>query len=271
MGVLNVTPDSFSDGGKYFTKQAAIEHALRMAEEGADIIDIGAESTRPQAQAVKPNEQLKRIDGIVRILCKKLPIPVSIDTSSAAVARRCLDLGASIINDISALSNDPGLAQLIAQYKAGVVLMHIRGTPRTMQNRPRYRNLIKEIIGFLRIAKERALKNGIEEKRIVVDPGIGFGKTTKHNLEIIKALSDLKTLNRPILIGPSRKSFIGNLLGVSPKEREFGTAAAVVYSVINGANILRVHVVKQMRQAVLIAEAIKKTKNTGLIYGMDDR
>lgn len=260
MGILNVTPDSFSDGGKYLAKAAAIRHGLRMAEEGADIIDIGAESTRPQARPVKPNDQIRRIEGVVRVLCKKLPIPVSIDTSSADVARQCLDLGASIINDISALSNDPGLARVIARYKAGVVLMHMRGTPRTMQNRPRYGNLIKEIIDFLRIAKERALENGIEEKRIVVDPGIGFGKMTGHNLEIIKALSAFRTLARPVLIGSSRKSFIGDLLDMPPGEREFGTAAAIVYSVINGANILRVHAVKQMRQAITVAEAIKKQK-----------
>lgn len=257
MGILNVTPDSFSDGGVYFNKEAAIEHALQMEEEGADLIDIGAESTRPGASAVSPKEQLKRIADVVRILGKRLKIPISIDTADVVVARHCLDLGASIINDIFALRKDKGLGSLIARYKAAVVLMHMKGTPRIMQKNPEYKDLISEIINFLRKAKERALESGVNEKSIIIDPGLGFGKATEHNLEIINKLSCFKILGCPILIGPSRKSFIGNVLKLPVPEREFGTAASVVFSILNGAKIVRVHNVKRMREVIKIAEAIQ--------------
>ncbi len=256
MGVLNVTPDSFSDAGVYFDKGLAVERALRMEEEGADIIDIGAQSTRPGSNPVSAKEQFTRIKEIVKVLGKRLKIPISIDTTSSIVSEYCLDMGASIINDISALRNDRKLAHLVAKYKAGIVLMHMQKTPRNMQVNPEYRDLITEIIDFLKKAKDRALKAGIEENRIILDPGIGFGKTTEHNLKIIKFLSRFKALGQPLLIGTSRKSFIGNVLGLPVTEREFGTAASVAISVLNGARIVRVHNVKQMREVLDITWAI---------------
>jgi len=256
MGILNVTPDSFSDAGVYFSKDVAIEHALAMENEGADIIDIGAESTRPGADMVSDAEQLRRIEDIVKTLAKKLKIPISIDTSSSEVAKRCLDLGASIINDISALRKDPKLGPVIAKYNAGAVLMHMKGTPRTMQQNPQYDDLILEIIDFLRKAKAKAISCGIKEDNIIIDPGIGFGKTTEHNLSILKFLSSFKILGSPILIGTSRKSFIGDVLGLPISERAFGTAASCVIAILNGAKILRVHDVKQIKQVTALTEAI---------------
>ena len=258
MGVLNVTRDSFSDAGVYFDKGMALEHALQMQSEGADIIDIGAESTRPGAQSISAPRQLKRIETIVKILGKKLKIPVSIDTASSIVAKRCLDLGASIINDVYALRKDAKLAKLIAHYKAGVVLMHMKKTPRTMQHSPEYDNVILEIINFLDKAKQKALESGIPEESIMLDPGIGFGKTTEHNLKIINHLSKFRVLKSPILIGTSKKSFIGNVLHKQVKERGLGTAVSVVISVLNGANVVRVHDVKQTKEALKLTEQITK-------------
>jgi len=256
MGILNVTPDSFSDAGVYFSKDVAIEHAIAMENEGADIIDIGAESARPGSDTVSDTEQLRRIEDIVKTLAKKLKIPISIDTSSSEVAKRCLDLGASIINDISALRKDPELGSVIAEHNAGVVLMHMKGTPRTMQQNPQYEDLISEIIDFLRKAQAKAISYGIKEDNIIIDPGIGFGKTTEHNLNILKFLSSFKILGSSILIGTSRKSFIGNVLGLPVSERDIGTAASCVIAILNGAKILRVHDVKQIKQVVALTEAI---------------
>jgi len=260
MGVLNVTPDSFSDGGNYFDADKAVVHALEMEKDGADIIDIGAESTRPGAAAVPAAEQLRRIEGIVRILAKKLKVPISIDTSDSLVARRCLDAGASIINDVYALRKDEKLGTVVARYKAGLVLMHMQNSPRIMQRNPRYNDVIAQITDFLKKAKEKALACGIREESIIVDPGIGFGKTTEHNLKIIKYLSRFKVLGSPLLIGTSRKSFIGNVLGVTVGEREFGTAASVALCASNGAHIVRVHEVRHMREVITITEAINKQK-----------
>ena len=258
MGILNVTPDSFSDAGVYFDKGRAVERALQMQSEGADIIDIGAESTRPGARSISAAEQLKRIESIVKILGKKLKIPVSIDTASSIVAKRCLDLGASIINDVYALRKDNKLAKLIARYKAGVVLMHMKKTPRSMQHSPEYDNVILEIINFLDKAKQKALENGIPKESIMLDPGIGFGKTTEHNLKIINNLSIFKVLKSPILIGTSKKSFIDNVLHKQVNERELGTAVSVVISVLNGANVVRVHDVKQTKDALKLTWQIIK-------------
>ncbi|MFH2137566.1 MAG: dihydropteroate synthase [Candidatus Omnitrophota bacterium] len=258
MGVLNVTPDSFSDAGKYFDKEKALEHALRMEADGADIIDIGAESTRPGSSLVSPQQQLERIEEIVEVLGKKLRIPISIDTTYSVVAKRCLDLGAAIINDICALKSDPQMGKIIAQYKAGVILMHMQGTPQTMQDNPQYQDVIDDICKFFVEAKKRALSFGIEPERMAIDPGIGFGKTIEHNLQIIKFLSQFKVLGVPLLIGTSRKSFIGKILDVPVEERDFGTAASVAISVINGANIIRVHDVKKMKQVVKLSEEINK-------------
>lgn len=258
MGVLNITPDSFSDGGSYFDPGKAIDHALYMQNMGADIIDIGAESTKPKAKQIPADIQLGRIEHTVGVLAKKLKVPISIDTSSSIVARRCLDLGASIINDVFALRKDVKLAAIIAEYKAGVVLMHMNKTPQDMQQDPKYKNIINDIKVFLEKAKQVAIKGGIKQQSIMLDPGIGFGKTTVHNLEIINKLASFRDLDCGLLIGTSRKSFIGNVLNLPVNEREFGTAASIALAIANRVNVVRVHNVKQMRQVILLADAIIK-------------
>jgi dihydropteroate synthase len=258
MGVLNSTPDSFSDGGSYMQQSKAIEHAIEMQEQGADIIDIGAESTRPGAKQISANEQLERIENVVKKLAKRLKVPISIDTSSAIVAKRCLDLGASIINDVFALRKDEKLAGVIAGYQAGVILMHMNKTPQDMQFNPKYENIITEIKNFFKRVKQTAIKGGIKPQSILLDPGIGFGKTTEHNLEIINKLSCFKSFGCGLVVGTSRKSFIGNILNLPVNEREFGTAASITLSIANGANVVRVHSVRQMRQVALLTDAIIK-------------
>ncbi|MFH1063286.1 MAG: dihydropteroate synthase [Candidatus Omnitrophota bacterium] len=258
MGVLNITPDSFSDGGSYFEPDKAIEHAVAMQEQGVDIIDIGAESTRPGAKQISAHAQLERLERVVKILAAKLKVPISIDTSSSIVAKRCLVLGASIINDVFALRKDEKLAAVIADHQAGVILMHMNKTPQDMQQNPRYVDVMGEIKAFLKQAKQRAIKSGINQKSIMLDPGIGFGKTTEHNLEIINKLDCFKKLGCGIVIGTSRKSFIGNVLNLPIEEREFGTAASIALSIAKGANVVRVHNVQQMRQVALLTDAIIK-------------
>jgi dihydropteroate synthase len=251
-----VTPDSFSDGGKFISPRRAVKHALEMAATGADIVDIGAESTRPGARRVGVKEQLRRLEPVLEALADRLQIPISIDTTSATVAARCLKHGAVIINDVTALSADARMAATIARFNAGVVLMHMKGTPRTMQRAPRYRALLPQILSYLRKARKHALQAGIGADQIIVDPGIGFGKTTAHNLEIVRRIGLLKELQCPVLIGPSRKSFIGNVLAVGPAAREFGTAASVAWATANGVDIIRVHDVRHMTQVVRMTEAI---------------
>ncbi len=258
MGVLNITPDSFSDGGSYIDQDKAINHALEMQEQGADIIDIGAESTRPGAEQISPKQQIARMGSVVKMLSKKLKIPISIDTSSSIVAEYCLDIGASIINDVFALRKDEKLAKVISEYQAGVILMHMDKTPQNMQKSPEYKDIILEIKSFFEQAKQSAVKSGIKPQSIMLDPGIGFGKTTKHNLEIINKLDCFKSLGCGILIGTSRKSFIGNVLDLPVAEREFGTAASIALAIANGANVVRVHNVKQMKQVSVLTDAIIK-------------
>lgn len=256
MGILNITPDSFSDGGLYLDRDIAIEHAIEMEEQGADIIDIGGESTRPGARSVSAREECERVIPVVKVLAKRLKIPISIDTSKAEVAHRALDCGAVIVNDIKGLKNNPNLAKLAKRYNAAVVLMHIKGTPRTMQKNPKYKSLIYEIMESLRQSIKITKDAGISDNKIVIDPGIGFGKNVEHNLNILKKLREFKSLGYPILVGPSRKSFIGKILGTDVGERLFGTAASVAVAIQNGANILRVHDVYQMRQVVHLTDAI---------------
>ena len=261
MGILNVTPDSFSDGSIYFDRSKAVDHALKMAEEGADIIDIGGESTRPGSEAVPLEEELKRTIPVIEEISKKINIPISIDTYKSEVASRALESGASIVNDISGLRFDPEMPAIIAKYKVPVVVMHIKGRPKSMQENPVYEALIPEIMDYLRISLRLAGKFGVPENMIIIDPGIGFGKTLEHNLEIINNLSQFASLEKPILIGPSRKAFIGKILGDAPAgERLEGTAAAVAISIINGANLVRVHDVKKMAKVVKVADAIKGEK-----------
>ncbi len=259
MGILNVTPDSFSDGGLYLDIQKAVDRALRMEEEGADILDIGGESTRPGSEPVPLDEELRRVIPVIEALSGRLSIPISIDTYKAEVAKRAIEAGASVVNDISGLRFDPKMAEVVAEYDVGVVIMHIKGTPKDMQKDPHYDDLFGEITGYLKESIKLAKEQGVQEERIVVDPGIGFGKRPEHNLQIIKHLDRFTALGRPVLVGPSRKSFIGLILGgVPPSERLEGTASAVAISVLNGASIVRVHDVKEMVPVVRVAEAIRR-------------
>lgn len=259
MGILNVTPDSFSDGGVYFDKEKAVEHALRMQEDGADIIDIGGESTRPGAKAVTLKEEIKRVVPVIEALAKKVSIPISIDTYKSAVADAAISSGASIVNDISGLRFDRRMPKVAARHKIPVVVMHIKGTPKNMQKKPSYKALIPEIVDYLTESIAIARDAGIPDEMIIIDPGIGFGKTLEHNLEIINRLHEFKGFEKPILIGPSRKSFIGAILGGLPaEERLEGTAAAVAIGIFNGANIIRVHDVKAMSRVAKIADAVKR-------------
>lgn len=255
MGILNITPDSFFDGGRYYDADQAVARALEMEEEGADIIDVGGESTRPGAKPVSAEEECRRVIPAIKVLAKRLKIPLSVDTSKPGVAKEALDCGAVIINDITGLK-DSRTARLAAKYKAAVVVMHMKGNPRTMQKRPEYKSLIYEISEGLRRGVKTAKDNGITDDRIVVDPGIGFGKTAEHNLAILKRLREFKALGYPVLVGPSRKSFIGKVLGTETDERSFGTAASVAVAICNGANIVRVHDVKEMRQTARLTEAV---------------
>jgi len=255
VGVLNVTPDSFSDGGKFFDKARAIEHALRMTEEGADIIDIGGESTRPGSDSISVEEELHRVIPVIEAVSAKVSVPISIDTYKSAVARQALDAGATIVNDISGMTFDPEMAGIVAQYGATVVIMHMKGTPKTMQVDPVYGDVIGEIGEFLQQQAQVAEAHGISQ--IIVDPGIGFGKKLEHNLEIFRRLDELTTLGYPLMIGPSRKSFIGMILDLPVDSRIEGTAAAIAVSIFNGANLIRVHDVQAMKRVAQVVDAIK--------------
>ena len=261
MGVLNVTPDSFSDSGLHLDKSTAVRRALQMVEEGADIIDIGGESTRPGSGPVAVEEELRRTIPVIEALAKKITVPLSIDTCKSEVARRALDAGASIVNDISGLRFDTQMARVVSEQKVPVVIMHIKGRPRDMQKNPAYEALIPEIMDYLRGGIRLALESGVPEDRIIIDPGVGFGKTFEHNLEIIHNLYEFTLLEKPLLIGPSRKAFTGSALGgVPPEKRLEGTAAAVAISIMNGANMVRVHDVKEMVKVAKVADAIKRMK-----------
>jgi dihydropteroate synthase len=257
MGVLNVTPDSFSDGGRFAEKPAAVDHALRMAAEGADLIDVGGCSTRPGAETPGVEEEIRRVVPVIEGVRAKSRVPVSIDTFRAQVARRALDAGADVINDVTALTN-PGTAGLAASRGVPVVLMHMKGDPRTMQEAPRYDDLLGEITRFLRRAAARAVEAGVRRERIALDPGIGFGKTVEHNLEILRRLDEFRSLGAPLLVGTSRKSVIGKVLDRPVDERMMGTAATVALAVAAGAAIVRVHDVAAMRDVVRMTEAVLK-------------
>jgi dihydropteroate synthase len=259
MGILNVTPDSFSDGGLFFEKNSAVDQALRMQDEGADIIDIGGESTRPGAEKVSVKEEVRRVVPIIKELAKKVKVPISVDTYKSVVAEAAVSAGASIINDISGLRFDPKMPEIVARHNVPVVIMHIKGTPKNMQKNPCYKAFIPEIKDYLYEGIEVARNAGIPDDMIIVDPGIGFGKTVEHNLEIIRRLYEFSGFEKPILLGPSRKSFIGKVLDDLPvTERREGTAAAVAIGIFNGANIIRVHDVKEMNRVARIADGIKR-------------
>jgi dihydropteroate synthase len=263
MGVINVTPDSFSDGGLFYGHERAVEHGIAMAKEGADMIDVGGESTRPFSEAISEDEELDRVIPVIRGLIRELNIPISIDTRKARVARQALKEGASIINDISALRSDPAMCSTAAEAGVPLILMHMKGTPADMQRNPEYDDLIQEIVDFLKQAKERAVKGGVRRDMIILDPGIGFGKSFDHNLQIIKELGRFSVLQSPILLGSSRKAFIGHILDKEPQDRDTGTMATVAVSVMNGAHIVRVHDVKRAVETVKIVDAIKRGRAAG--------
>jgi dihydropteroate synthase len=263
MGVVNVTPDSFSDGGQYLDPDAAIAHGRELAAQGADILDVGGESTRPGAQAVSAEEERERVEPVVAALAGDggAGVPISIDTSKAAVAEAALDAGAEIVNDVTALRGDPELAALCAERRCEVVLMHMLGNPRTMQDNPVYDDVVDDIKGFLSERIESAVATGIEEGRIWVDPGIGFGKTLEHNLELLGRLGEFRELGRPVVVGTSRKSFIGKLTGREVDERLGGTIASNVLAAVAGADVIRGHDALELRQALDVAEVIASRRD----------
>jgi dihydropteroate synthase len=255
MGVVNVTPDSFSDGGLFLDPEAAIAHGRKMAAEGASILDVGGESTRPGAEPVSPEEELARVEPVVRSLAAG-QAAVSIDTSKATVAEAALDAGAAIVNDVTALRADPAIAGLCADRGSGLVLMHMQGTPRTMQENPTYDDVVEDVKSFLAERLDVALRGGVSEERIWLDPGIGFGKTLEHNLELLRRMDELRALGRPIVVGASRKSFIAAIDGSPVDQRLGGTIAASVLAAARGADVLRVHDVAEVAQALRVADAI---------------
>jgi dihydropteroate synthase len=262
MGILNVTPDSFSDGGFYFDKKDAVARGKALAAAGADIIDIGGESSRPFSEPVPAEEEIRRVVPVIEELARYVSVPISIDTTKAQVARQALEAGAVMVNDIGALRLDPAMANLVADADVPVVLMHMKGTPKTMQMNPQYKHVVGEVKSFLADAIHRAEQVGIERTKIIVDPGIGFGKTVGHNLRLIKDLRALEPLGVPIVIGPSRKSFISKLLGPGDERREVGTQAAVATAALNGAHIVRVHDVERTRETLKLVDAIKNAETS---------
>ncbi len=254
MGILNVTPDSFYDGGRYFGVDAALFRVERMLEEGADIVDVGGESTRPGSDPVPLEEELRRVVPVVEAVAKRFPeVALSVDTYKARVAEEALVRGAVMVNDVSALRFDPQMADLLRRHNPVVVLMHMKGTPKDMQLSPEYRDPVEEIAGFLRERRDFAVERcGLSPEHVVVDPGIGFGKRLEHNLALIKGIPRFSEI-APVLVGPSRKSFIGDILGLPPEDRLEGTLSAVAISVYNGARIVRVHDVKEAKRAALVA------------------
>ncbi len=265
MGILNVTPDSFSDGGRFYALDHAISQAEKLVSDGADILDIGGESTRPFSDAVSEEEEIRRVVPVIEAIARRMSIPISIDTTKSGVARRAIQAGASIINDIGALRLDADMAKVAAASGVPVIMMHMLGIPKTMQVAPAYENLLSEITSFLTTAIDHAVSQGVLRSRIIIDPGIGFGKTIQHNLMLIRCLSAFASLDAPILIGPSRKSFIRNLLkskdpqGLDPDSEsiETGTQAIIAAGILNGAHILRVHDVARTVTTARLMDAIK--------------
>ncbi len=256
MGVLNVTPDSFSDGGRYYSREHAIKQALNMVAEGADIIDIGGESTRPYAEQVSLPQEMERVIPVIEELSRIIKIPISIDTYKAKVAEAAVKAGASIINDISALRFDPEMASVVKEAGVPVILMHMKGTPGNMQDNPVYIDLMEEIISFFNETVDHAVKKGIKKEMIILDPGIGFGKSYNHNLMIIRDFSKLADLGLPLLLGSSRKAFIGKIVDKTPEERDTGTMATVAAGILNGAHIVRVHNVRMAKETIKVIDAI---------------
>jgi len=258
MGVVNVTPDSFFDGGRYLDAEAAVAHAVQLVEEGADLLDIGAESTRPGADIVNEAEEHRRAIPVVAAVARAVTVPISIDTSKASVARAAIDAGAVLVNDVTALRGDPDMADVVARTGAGIVLMHMHGTPRTMQQAPHYDDVVGEISEFFEERIRFAMAHGIVRRQIILDPGIGFGKLLIHNLMLLAQLRRFVQFECPLLVGVSQKAFLGQLVDRPVQERQWATAAAVAVAVDRGAGILRVHDVKAMKDVVQVAAAISQ-------------
>ena len=254
MGIVNVTPDSFSDGGRYLDAGAAVGHALELAEQGADLLDIGGESTRPYAEAVDEAEELGRVMPVIEALTGQIDVPLSIDTSKPTVAREAVAAGAEVVNDVTGLI-DPAMVEVAAQSAAGVCAMHMLGTPRTMQDQPVYQDVVAEVTDYLRQRRDALVAAGIDQDRIALDPGIGFGKTTRHNLQLLRDVDRLHDLGCPLLVGHSRKRFIGDVLGDGSADRTAGTIGSALALAQRGVQILRVHEVAPVRQALLLFEA----------------
>ena len=262
MGIVNVTPDSFFDGGQYYDPQRAVAHALRLVAEGADLLDIGAESTRPGALPVDEHEERRRLLPVVSAVARAVSVPISVDTSKAEVARAALDAGAVMVNDVTALRGDRAMVDVVAEAGAGLVVMHMQGIPETMQQAPHYDDVVGDVAQFLAERSRFAMDHGIERDRIVLDPGIGFGKTLTHNLDLLANLHAFTELGFPLLVGPSRKGFIGQLTHQSVDARAWGTAAVIALAVQQGARILRVHDVGPMRDVVSVADAVARRMRT---------
>jgi dihydropteroate synthase len=256
MGILNVTPDSFSDGGMYLDVESAVERGKKIAEEGADFIDIGGESTRPGSDPLSIDEEIRRVIPVVEHLTKETDVPLSIDTYKSAVAEAALNAGAVIVNDISGLTYDTHMIDVVRSNNASIVIMHMKGTPKSMQVDPKYADVVAEVHAFLMNQSQRAADSGIGQ--IFIDPGIGFGKTVEHNFELLRELESFGRLALPVLIGPSRKSFIGKVLDAPVEDRLEGTAAAVTASILRGANVVRVHDVKQMKRVAMMSDYMKR-------------
>ena len=255
-GILNCTPDSFSDGGLYLDPDKAVSRAIEIADEGADIIDIGGESTRPGSIPVSADEEIRRVIPVIKRLKGRISIPVSIDTTKAAVAREAIENGASIVNDVTGLRGDDAMARVVAECCVPVVIMHMKGTPRTMQDRPVYKDIVSEISSFFKGSIEIARRAGVDVEKIILDPGIGFGKTLEHNLKILRSISSFRSIGRPIMIGVSRKSFLGQLIGSDVNDRLLATASSVAVAIAGGADIIRVHDVRQMREVTKVTDSI---------------
>lgn len=260
MGVVNVTPDSFFDGGRYMDVESAVAHAVRLVEEGADLLDVGAESTRPGADIVNEVEESRRAIPVVAAIARAVTVPISIDTSKAVVAREALSAGAVLVNDVTALRGDPAMVDVVASMGAGIVLMHMRGIPRTMQQAPHYDDVVGEISEFFEERIRFAVAHGIVRRQIILDPGIGFGKLLVHNLTLLAQLRSFEQFECPLLVGVSQKAFLGQLVDRPVQERQWATAAAVAMAVDRGAGILRVHDVKTMKDVVQVAAAISREK-----------
>jgi dihydropteroate synthase len=258
MGIVNVTPDSFSDGGQFFAADAALEQGLTLVREGASVVDIGGESTRPGSELVTLDEELRRVLPVIEALAGSVGVPISVDTMKAGVARRALAAGAALLNDVSALRYDPEMVDVVAESGAPVCLMHMQGMPKTMQEDPRYDDVVDEVLAFLEERMAFALARGVREEQIMVDPGIGFGKTVAHNLALLDGLDRFTALGRPILLGASRKRFLGAILGTEPSGRAIGTVATTVIGYLAGAHLFRVHDVKPNFEALRVALAVRE-------------